>query len=659
MALTKIVGRMVTDSTLTTSKISNGTLLPIDLSGSLAAAGAVGDGVTNDAAAWQTVISSGAKVIDGYGLTYRVDSGLTLVANQEIRNATFDFSNAASGTKLFTGTSTQGSTSALTANCAYGTQTVTIASTSGYAAQDYVWISSSAVWASGVTVGEIARVRSVDSGTQLTLMQVVSNDYNTADSATVRKLNNEVRNVTFTNVKATGRGETYQQYGADFQYCAEIFFKNCTFDSFDDRCVNLTRCVHARFTDCTMTRSRRAGLAYGVCIVTGCRDISVIGCRFAWMRHGVTLGGSAGVDRDVRVVGCHFDYMLDAGVDTHSAAQYTVVSGNTINGDYDFESATGVADGLMVQGTHAIISNNIIHHAGRMGIYYQPLVTGCQGDQTCIITGNLIDRVAQIGIYCQSTTTKKVSGLVISGNHVRDQVSTSHFGIAVYAQTGSIHHVSVTGNTVTDIDGSGIFLRAATTTEASAGSLYYATVSGNTVQLTAAADAASKRAIETISVRRLSVVGNVTESGWGSYYGTTDDEVVIAGNSWWGATTSDDPNTAASSKVIVGNSRNEDSAVSVTIASGAVTATAGWLKLDTEGSAASDDLDTLTASLGVGQIVILQTTAAARDVVLKHNTGNILLNGAADFTLDRIEDTCVLLWTGAKWVQIGGANNLT
>lgn len=99
------------------------------------------------------------------------------------------------------------------------------------------------------------------------------------------------------------------------------------------------------------------------------------------------------------------------------------------------------------------------------------------------------------------------------------------------------------------------------------------------------------------------------------------------------------------------------------IASGAIVLrnviTTQYVVVDTEGSAATDDLDTITGSGISGQIVILSTNSSVRDVTVKYNTGNILLNGSVDFTLDSQNDTLSLMWNAAtsKWIEIGRGNN--
>ena len=92
----------------------------------------------------------------------------------------------------------------------------------------------------------------------------------------------------------------------------------------------------------------------------------------------------------------------------------------------------------------------------------------------------------------------------------------------------------------------------------------------------------------------------------------------------------------------------------LTIASGSITATQNWHRVDTEGAASSDNLDTITAGAD-GQLLILRTVADGRDVVIKHGTGNILAAGGADITLGLAGDLAILIYDGnlSKWLALG------
>ena len=64
----------------------------------------------------------------------------------------------------------------------------------------------------------------------------------------------------------------------------------------------------------------------------------------------------------------------------------------------------------------------------------------------------------------------------------------------------------------------------------------------------------------------------------------------------------------------------------LTIASGTVTITQSLHRIDTEGDAAIDELDTISGSAD-GKLLAIRAEHADRTVVIKHNTGNIYTDG--------------------------------
>lgn len=100
----------------------------------------------------------------------------------------------------------------------------------------------------------------------------------------------------------------------------------------------------------------------------------------------------------------------------------------------------------------------------------------------------------------------------------------------------------------------------------------------------------------------------------------------------------------------------------LTIASGAVTATANFYRVDTESNASTDDLDTITAGTGVadGHILILRAENAARTIIITHNTGNIMCRNGQNIVLDDSEDWALLIYDGnlTKWLAMVGPQSL-
>jgi hypothetical protein len=75
-------------------------------------------------------------------------------------------------------------------------------------------------------------------------------------------------------------------------------------------------------------------------------------------------------------------------------------------------------------------------------------------------------------------------------------------------------------------------------------------------------------------------------------------------------------------------------ATTLTISGGIITATQNYHRVDTQSSAATDDLDTITAAAAEGFVLRLRANNTARTVVIKHGTGNISCPGGQDITLD-------------------------
>jgi hypothetical protein len=113
----------------------------------------------------------------------------------------------------------------------------------------------------------------------------------------------------------------------------------------------------------------------------------------------------------------------------------------------------------------------------------------------------------------------------------------------------------------------------------------------------------------------------------------------------------------ANTNVVSNNTAVAALVTSRTIATGVVTV--GQfdlsLKLDTEASAATDDLDTISGGV-TGQRLICTTTSATRDVTLKDGIGNLRLNG--DFVIGATSDTISLYYNGTNWLEVARSTNL-
>lgn len=94
--------------------------------------------------------------------------------------------------------------------------------------------------------------------------------------------------------------------------------------------------------------------------------------------------------------------------------------------------------------------------------------------------------------------------------------------------------------------------------------------------------------------------------------------------------------------------------VPVTISGGVIPMIATFMAVDTEGGAASDDLDNITTNgVSPGTIVILHAANNARTVVVKD--GTLILAG--DFTMDSSSDTITLIMGITNWRELARSDN--
>lgn len=487
---------------------------------------AAGDGRTVDTAAIQEAMDDNpGAVIDGAGLTYVSTGTLTVANGVTLQNMTLDCSDLPDEGTAIEVTGTLGSAIELAANLAYATRSVTLSNTSDYAAGDWLLIYSDTLWGttSAGVIGEIARIKTVDSTTQLTLETPAHNTYTTAANAAVQRLEEEVGAVRFKGVTMYGSGPGLRQKGIVCTHAVDVLVDDCDISLFDTALVEFYGCVDARVRNSELRESRRTGFAYGVLVQRGCRDVLVEGCHFSWMRHAVTIGGSAWVNRYIRVLGNHIDYGVD-GLDAHTNAQFFEFSNNTIScsNAADISAAT---DGIIVQGADFIISNNIVRYPAQTGIWWQNFVEGHPTQPTGIITGNLIVSPGTQGIYVQNVG-QDIKGLTIANNVVQNVRGTGTGGIYVFADDFDIRRVTVTGNVLTECQNHGIQLRAST------GALEDATVSANQVEVTNDTDAVD--GIRVLTCSRVTISGNTVEVANTARHGiltSEASELVIVGNS--------------------------------------------------------------------------------------------------------------------------------
>lgn len=112
-----------------------------------------------------------------------------------------------------------------------------------------------------------------------------------------------------------------------------------------------------------------------------------------------------------------------------------------------------------------------------------------------------------------------------------------------------------------------------------------------------------------------------------------------------------DPDNSIFDNVTINNKLNTQPNAA-TISGGAITYTGANMIIDTEGGAATDDLDNINGG-SVGDILFLREVNTARQITIKHTTGNIALHPSNDVTFFDTQDYIALQYDGANWVNFG------
>lgn len=405
--------------------------------------GAAGNGTGDDRAALNAALALSNVVLDGGSGTYKVGGELNPItgSNIKLRDLTIDSSASSSVSPILNFTGVRGAFISITANVLAGDSTLTLASTSELVAGQYVYIGSNTYYSAGQTsrIGQIVRINTVDSATQVTLYSPTLYAFSAGAAAYVQPLTvatgielervNMVGNPTAAVLQEAVRAST----------CDGFTATDCTFRNYNYASIRLDRSVGSRIRSCKFLDAAGAGLSYGVAVTFGCTDTVVVGCRGENLRHLVSTGGSLGVNTFTRALYNYATSMWDAGLDCHCNSDFTDYSHNHI------EMSSAVAkEGVIVQGGSVNIVGNTIVGCKVHAIRYESLT---DGQEVAInISNNIVDVPTNHAIYVYTAVgyTTNITSLTISGNNLKGAGVQQH--ITVYAQGGSIFNVSIFGN---------------------------------------------------------------------------------------------------------------------------------------------------------------------------------------------------------------------
>lgn len=564
-------------------------------------------------------------------------------------------------------------------------------------AQDLVRIGSDAIFDPAMTdipIGEFNFVKEINPGTTINLYDALRDDYTVADNAFIQKVI-PLRHISFEGLHFIGRHGLIDTDGTRCNaikpfYCMDVYVHSCTFEGIAHNAIMFTDVVFGKVSNCHFEHEHTISQLYAIAFTDNCMECIASENTFWDIRHCLSSNNQSGEHGIPRRILFHGNVCLNI-VGTTSALGHL--------GGGDCIDTHGAAEDIFVM-------NNVVMNSLGSGINIE-CRSGVVCDNIVLDTGFGYDLLSDAnGIYLHNETNRK-GYFVCTGNYVRN---ASNVGIWISggsdaaggAESEGLHTVVCANNT---IDGAGATpLRIGSTQNdieqfTCVGNVIYAesgmvfvrarngTVSGNSVDVSSGAAGVSP--YEFNDCKDITINGNLgvqpasaTGAGFNTVattLGSTTKLLFGAGNkvvspssvSAKGVTLVNNATSCiigkandfsqVTTKVSAGTGTGHSIASRVsadfTIASGVITLTDENLvraRVDTEASAATDDLDTISGGVD-GQMLSFASVASTRDTTFKDGTGNLRLAG--DFTLTSTDDTITLRCDGTNWRELARSDN--
>jgi len=283
--------------------------------------GAVGNGVTNDQAAFAAAIaavaSTGQAIYVPAG-TYVIGSALTSTGHLNMfgdgDKSILDFSGATIAGSCITVSGALTQIQNISSASIYGL-TVTFASAPSLAIDDVFCIYDTNLWLTNRPYyykGEWCQVKGV-AGSAATVTNPLYDSYTPA-TTTVYKL--ESKAVSFRNLRLVGGANTFGLL--KIQFCEQAKLENVSVYNEDYQGIEFDRCYNSEVTNCYVYNKGTGTLDdYGL-LFSNSQKFRVIGGDYYARRHGITIGGGdyicAVTNRDMRVIGATISNDINSGV---------------------------------------------------------------------------------------------------------------------------------------------------------------------------------------------------------------------------------------------------------------------------------------------------------------------------------------------------------
>ena len=426
--------------------------------------GAVGDGVTDDTAAWLALSTflqnTPTAVVANANDIYKITSPIEIKSdfNFEANGATIKPVGCSSliVSKTQVGTSTTAS-----ANIAVNTNFITVADASAFAAGNLVKIKSTLAWMLDPTPTESIKKGSINkinriSGNIIYFEKLLTDNYLIAsETITLTKIDSVKVHINNLNIDF---GPSEAEVGIQITGDDGGVIQNCTINKAQVQGFNLINCYKTKMVNHVIHESNNVGLGYGIQI-NACTDIKVHCSSFSGCRRGVDLSG------DIPTRGCDiaFNSADGSGLDNlgnnlsanTGSSGFGSHEGSEFN-NYRNNQVSGSRFGILLRGKDEVVSGNY---------FYQDIIIAC------VQCSKSINFTVQANQYTSGLRPGKT--LVSGDNQQKNPYFVSMTDPAV---NGGFY--KILDNAFSDLKNA--FLAVTLTTSASFSTLTNVTITGNT-----------------------------------------------------------------------------------------------------------------------------------------------------------------------------------
>jgi parallel beta-helix repeat protein len=425
--------------------------------------GAVGDGVTDDTAAWLALSTflqnTPTAVVANANDIYKITSSIEIKSdfNFEANGATI---KPVGCSGLIVAKTQVGTSTTASANIAVNTNFITVADASAFAVGNLVKIKSTLAWmldptpTESIKKGSINKINRV-SGNVIYFEKLLTDNYLIAsETITLTKIDSVKVHINNLNIDF---GPSEAKVGIQIKGDDGGVIQNCTINKAQIQGFNLINCYKTKMVNHVIHESNNVGLGYGIQI-NACTDIKVHCSSFSGCRRGVDLSG------DIPTRGCDiaFNSADGSGLDNlgnnlsanTGSSGFGSHEGSEFN-NYRNNQVSGSRFGILLRGKDEVVSGNY---------FYQDIIIAC------VQCSKSINFTVQANQYTAGLRPGKT--LVSSDNQQKTPYFVSMTDPAV---NGGFY--KILDNAFSDLKNA--FLAVTLTTSASFSTLTNVTITGN------------------------------------------------------------------------------------------------------------------------------------------------------------------------------------